>query len=59
MTRVYAHLGKKEQALEFLNRSFQQHCSGPHTVIADPIDDPLRDDPKFKDLVARLRLSQS
>jgi TolB-like protein/DNA-binding winged helix-turn-helix (wHTH) protein/Tfp pilus assembly protein PilF len=59
MTRVYAHLGEKEQALEFLNRSFQQHCSGPHTVIADPIDDPLRDDPRFKDLVARLRLSQS
>jgi TolB-like protein/DNA-binding winged helix-turn-helix (wHTH) protein/Tfp pilus assembly protein PilF len=59
MTRVYAHLGEKEQALEFLNRSFQQHCSGPHTIIADPIDDPLRDDPKFKGLVARVRLSQS
>ena len=59
MTRVYAHLGEKEQMLEFLARSSQQHCSGPHTVIADPIDDPLRDDPRFKDLVARLRLSQT
>jgi hypothetical protein len=54
MSRVYAHLGKKEQMLEFLNRSSQQHCSGPHTVIADPINDPFRDDPRFKDAVARL-----
>ena len=59
MTRVYAHLGEKEQMLEFLARSSQQHCSGPHTVIADPIDDPLREDPRFKDLVARFRLSPS
>jgi hypothetical protein len=41
--------GREEQALEFLNRSFQQHCSGPHTVIADPIDVPPHD-PKFKTL---------
>ena len=59
MTRVYAHLGEKEQMLEFLTRSPQQHCSGPHTVIADPIDDPVREDPRFKDLVARFRLSPS
>jgi len=58
MSRVYAHLGKKEQMLEFLNRSSQQHCSGPHTVIADPINDPFRDDPRFKDVVARLRLKR-
>ncbi len=56
MTRVYAHLGEKEQTLQFLIRSSQQHCSGPHTVIADPINDPFRDDPRFKDVVARLRL---
>jgi TolB-like protein/DNA-binding winged helix-turn-helix (wHTH) protein len=59
MSWVYAHLGKKEQMLEFLNRSSQQHCSGPHTVIADPINDPFRDDPRFKDVVARLRLKLS
>jgi tetratricopeptide (TPR) repeat protein len=58
MSRVYAHLGKKEQMLEFLNRSSQQHCSGPHTVIADPINDPFREDPRFKDVVARLRLKR-
>jgi len=59
MTRLYAHLGEKGQTLQILIRSSQQHCSGPHMVIADPINDPLRDDPRFKDLVARLRLSQS
>jgi len=59
MTGLYAHLGEKEQTLQFLIRSSQQHCSGPHTVIADPINDPFRDDPRFKDIVAQLRLSQS
>jgi hypothetical protein len=58
MSRVYAHLGKKEQMLEFLNRSSRRHCSGPHTVIADPINEPFRDDPRFKDVVDRLRLPQ-
>jgi len=59
MTGLYAHLGEKEQTLQFLIRSSQQHCSGPHTVIADPISDPFRDDPRFKEVVARLRLPQS
>jgi len=59
MSRVYAHLGERERTLESLNRSSQQHCSGPHTVIADPIDDFFSEDPRFKDLVARLRLSRN
>jgi TolB-like protein len=55
ITRFYAHLGDRERTLEFLNRSLEQHCSGPHTVIADPIFDSLRDDPRFKAVMAQLR----
>jgi hypothetical protein len=32
--------------------------SRPHTVIADPINDSFRDDPRFKDVVARHRLKR-
>jgi tetratricopeptide (TPR) repeat protein len=58
MTEIYAHLGDRERALEFLKRSLQQHCSGPHTVIADPVYDSFRDDPSFKSIMTQLRLPQ-
>jgi TolB-like protein/DNA-binding winged helix-turn-helix (wHTH) protein len=51
---IHAHLGNREQALEFLTQASQQHCSGPHTTVADPIFDDLRQDPSFKELSARL-----
>jgi len=56
LTKIYAHLGDKERALEFLKQSFQLHCSGPHTTIADPVFDDFRQDPRFKELITRLRL---
>jgi len=56
LTKIYAHLGNKDRALEFLKQSSQEHSSGPHTTIADPIFDDFRQDPRFKELLARLRL---
>jgi TolB-like protein/DNA-binding winged helix-turn-helix (wHTH) protein/Tfp pilus assembly protein PilF len=55
-TNIYAHLGNKTQAIEFLNQSSQQHCSSPLTTIADPIFDDFRGDPKFKEISSRLGL---
>jgi tetratricopeptide (TPR) repeat protein len=51
---VYAHLGNSEQAIEFLRKSSQQHCSGPHTTIADPIFDDFRQDARFKQIATQL-----
>lgn len=56
LTSIYAHLGNKDRALEFLKRSSQEHCSGPHTTIADPVFDDFRQDSRFKELTTRLRL---
>ena len=56
LTKIYAHLGNEDRALEFLKRSSQEHCSGPHTTIADPAFDDFRQDPRFKELMTRLRL---
>ncbi len=55
ITRIYAHLGDKERTLEFLGRSLQAHCSGPHTVIADPVYESVRQDPRFREALLRLR----
>jgi len=58
LTKIYAHLGNKDRALEFIKQSFQQHCSGPHTTIADPVFDDFRQDTRLTDLVSQLRISK-
>jgi tetratricopeptide (TPR) repeat protein len=56
MANVYGHVGDKERTLEFLNQGFQQHCGGLSFLNVDPLYDGLREDPKFKELIKRLRL---
>lgn len=58
LTNIHAHLHNKAQALEFLDQSSQQHCSGPHTTLADPVFDEFRQDPKFKEVISRLHVPQ-
>jgi len=55
IARIYAHLGDKEHTLEFQERSVRQHCSGPHTVVADPVYDIVRNDPGFREVLARIQ----
>jgi hypothetical protein len=42
--------------LEYLTRGFQQHCGGLQVLKVDPLYDGIRDDLRFKELMARLRL---
>jgi len=49
------HLGDKDRTLEYLNRGLQQHCGGLHVLKVDPWYDGLRDDPRFKEVIAQLR----
>ena len=56
MGEVYAHLGEKKRALEYLNRAFQSHCYGLQLLNVDPVYDSLREEPAFKELISRLQL---
>lgn len=51
---TYAHLGDKAKALDFLDRSVRQHCSGPHMTFGDPVFDDFRGDPRYKELLRRV-----
>jgi len=52
---IYASLGENEQALNWLEQSYQD--GGAHPVISVlPAYDPLRDDPRFQDLMRRMNL---
>lgn len=53
---LYAHMGDREQTLQWLDWGFQHHCDGLQFLKAEPIYDNLRDDPRFKALVTQLQL---
>ena len=51
---AFAGLGDREQALVWLERAFEVHDPGLVHIARDPRLDPLRGDPRFDVLVARL-----
>ncbi len=53
---LYARLGNKDKAFECLERSYQKHEWLVAFLQVEPELDPLRDDPRFDDLVARVGL---
>jgi TolB-like protein/Flp pilus assembly protein TadD len=55
---VYAGLGKKQEAFKWLEESYNAHDVGLVYLKIDPCLDPLRSDPRFRDLVRRVGLTQ-
>ncbi|MGA2475856.1 MAG: protein kinase [Terriglobia bacterium] len=51
---VYAGLGEKDRAFEWLERAYKVHDKGMCFLKVDHALDPLRPDPRFQDLVRRM-----
>lgn len=51
---VYAGLNKKDQAIEWLEKAYQDRSWWMATLKANPQFDNLRDDPRFQDLLKRI-----
>ncbi len=49
-------LGQNDQALEWLEKAVQSHLSGMIFIRVNPELDPIRSDPRFKELVRRMGL---
>ena len=58
LASIYATLGDKDKAFAELEKSFQDHDCYLGRVESDPFMDPLRDDPRFKNLLKRMNLGQ-
>jgi serine/threonine-protein kinase len=58
MAIVLAALGEKDAAFAELEKAYQAHDWFFQRLRVDPFMDPLRDDPRFKDLVRRLGLPE-
>jgi TolB-like protein/DNA-binding winged helix-turn-helix (wHTH) protein/Tfp pilus assembly protein PilF len=56
IAEVYAGLGDKDRAFEWLNRAYKERDGQLTSLGFDPFFDSLRSDPRFADLVRRMGL---
>lgn len=54
----YVALGEKDKAFAELNKSYENREPSMRSLKIDPLLDPLRDDPRFTELMRRMRLQQ-
>jgi len=54
---IYAALGNQDEALAWLKRACDEHEQGVVDLKIDPRYDTLRSDPRFKDLLRRVKLA--
>jgi serine/threonine protein kinase len=53
---IYAGLGEKDKAFEWLEKAYEEHFI--IAIKVEPVYDPLRSDPRFQDLLRRMNLQQ-
>jgi adenylate cyclase len=51
---IYAGLGEKDQAFAWLEKAYEERSDGLVNLKAEPRFDTLRDDPRFKALLAKM-----
>ena len=53
---IYAQLGEKDEAFEWLEKAYEERDVQLPFLTVEPLYDPLRDDPRFHDLLGRMNL---
>ncbi len=54
----YARLGEKDQAFEWLEKGYEQRAGGMAFLKAYPGFDPLRSNPRYQDLLRRMKFPE-
>jgi TolB-like protein/DNA-binding winged helix-turn-helix (wHTH) protein len=57
IAEIYAELGRKDEAFEWLDKAYQERAIHFVDLKVDPVLDPLRSDPRFADLLRRAHLT--
>ena len=58
LAHAYAGMNDREKSLSWLLKAYSAHSNYLTTLKVDPSFDPLRDDPRFQDLLRRVGLAQ-
>jgi hypothetical protein len=56
IAEIYAGLGEKDQALEWLEKACDEHATSIIFLKVEPSFDGLRSDPRFQEMVRRIGL---
>lgn len=56
IAQIYADLGQKEEAFEWLNKTYHAHDNWLAYLNVDPHWDPIRSDPRFAELIKKVGL---
>jgi len=59
IAQVYAYRGEREKAFEWLDRAYRQNDQGMVMVKTDSFFASLRNDPRFTDLLRRMKLPEN
>jgi eukaryotic-like serine/threonine-protein kinase len=54
---IYLRMGEKDKAFAWLEKAYEEHDSDLVTAGVEPIFDSARSDPRYRDLLRRLKLS--
>jgi adenylate cyclase len=54
---IYCHLGERDSAFEWLEKAYDQHACTLGFGLRAPLYDAIRDDPRFGQLLNKLRLT--
>jgi hypothetical protein len=50
-------MGEKQKVFDWLQKAYEEHDSGLVSVAVEPMFEPVRSDPRFRDLLRRTKLS--
>ena len=57
IAQAYMRMGEKEKTFTWLEKAYEEHDSGLVSLAVEPMFDPIRSDPRFKDLLRRMKLA--
>jgi tetratricopeptide (TPR) repeat protein len=58
LAQVYVAMGDKDRAISLLNKAYRERSNRMNYLKVDPTLDPLRQDPRFKQLMRRMNFEQ-
>jgi hypothetical protein len=58
IAETYARASEKDEAIQWLETAYEQRDPGMTGLLANPEYDPLRSDPRFQDLVRRMKFPE-
>ncbi|MGA7926856.1 MAG: hypothetical protein WCA20_12745 [Candidatus Sulfotelmatobacter sp.] len=58
LATIYAGLGEKDEAFQWLEKAYEEHSSSMPSLATDPFWYVMRSDPRYTDLLRRMGLPQ-